>query len=84
MRQDGVIAAQAFVLIAEALGFEACFFVLIRTNEHEAEWQAAFLEALNGSDEVRQAHRHPRDIDYIFKIRVRNAHKHDIYPTIHI
>ena len=37
MREDGVIGAQTFVLNAQALGFEACFFVLIRTSEHEAE-----------------------------------------------
>ena len=43
LRESGVITRQTVVLDSEALGFEACFFVLIRTSKHEAEWQAAFL-----------------------------------------
>ena len=64
---------------AEALGLEACLFVLIRTSEHEVEWQAAFLEALHGRDEVQEAHRLAGDIDYILKVRVKNARSYDIF-----
>ncbi|MCB1341919.1 MAG: AsnC family transcriptional regulator, partial [Pseudooceanicola sp.] len=32
MKEAGVIGQQTVVLDAEALGFEACFFVLIRTS----------------------------------------------------
>ena len=39
MREAGVIGAQVVIVDAEKLGFEACFFVLIRTSEHEADWQ---------------------------------------------
>ena len=46
MREAGVIGQHTVVLDADALGLEACFFVLIRTSEHEAEWQAKFLKAL--------------------------------------
>ena len=52
MRDGGVIGAQTFVLNADALECKACFFMLIRTSEHEAEWQGACLEALNVRDEV--------------------------------
>ena len=34
LREAGVIRRQTVLLDAEALGFEACFFVLIRTSEH--------------------------------------------------
>ncbi len=77
LRAAGVIGAQAVVLDAEALGFEACFFVLIRTSEHEAEWQARFLQALQDRPEVQEAHRLAGDIDYILKVRVRNARAYD-------
>ena len=50
MREGGVIKATTAVLDADALGLEACFFVLIRTSEHEAEWQAKFLKAAVCSD----------------------------------
>src|SRR5690242_431894 len=72
MREAGVIRQQTVLLNAEALGFEATFFVLIRTSEHEAAWQKKFLAALRARPEVQEAHRLAGDIDYILKVRVRN------------
>jgi Lrp/AsnC family transcriptional regulator len=72
-----VIGQQTVFLDAEALGFEACFFVLIRTSEHESDWQAKFLKALNDRPEVQEAHRLAGDIDYILKVRVKNARAYD-------
>lgn len=77
MREGGVIGQQTVLLDAERLGFEACFFVLIRTSEHEADWQARFLAALRARPEVLEAHRLAGDIDYILKVRVRNARAYD-------
>ena len=79
MREAGVIRQQTFLLDAEALGYEACFFVLIRTSEHEAGWQAAFLKALHDRPEVQEAHRLAGDIDYILKVRVANARAYDTF-----
>ena len=77
LREAGVIGQQTVVLDAELLGFEACFFVLIRTSEHEADWQAQFLKALQDRPEVQEAHRLAGDIDYILKVRVENARAYD-------
>jgi Lrp/AsnC family transcriptional regulator len=77
LKAAGVIGRYTVVLDAEALGLEACFFVLIRTSEHEAEWQASFLKALHARPEVLEAHRLAGDIDYILKVRVRNARAYD-------
>ncbi|MBV2360659.1 Lrp/AsnC family transcriptional regulator [Thalassococcus sp. CAU 1522] len=79
MRDAGVIGAQTVILDAEALGFEATFFVLIRTSEHEASWQKRFLEALRARPEVQEAHRLAGDIDYILKVRVQNARAYDTF-----
>jgi Lrp/AsnC family transcriptional regulator len=79
LREAGVIGQQTVVLDSEALGFEACFFVLIRTSEHEAAWQAAFLKALQDRPEVQEAHRLAGDIDYILKVRVKNARAYDVF-----
>ena len=79
MREAGIMGAQTVILDAEALGFEACFFVLIRTSEHEAEWQARFLKALQDRPEVQEAHRLAGDIDYILKVRVKNARAYDAF-----
>ena len=79
LRAAGVIGAQTVRLDAEALGFEATFFVLIRTSEHEADWQARFLAALQSRPEVQEAHRLAGDIDYILKVRVANARAYDVF-----
>jgi Lrp/AsnC family transcriptional regulator len=79
MREAGVLKQQTVLLDAEALGFEATFFVLIRTSEHEAEWQRKFLAALRARPEVQEAHRLAGDIDYILKVRVKNARAYDTF-----
>ncbi|NIY72949.1 Lrp/AsnC family transcriptional regulator [Marivivens donghaensis] len=77
MREAGIIGQQTVLLDAEALGFEACFFVLIRTSAHESDWQQKFLGALKARPEVQEAHRLAGDIDYILKVRVKNARAYD-------
>ncbi|MDA5093912.1 Lrp/AsnC family transcriptional regulator [Aliiroseovarius sp. KMU-50] len=79
MREAGVIGQNTMVLDADSLGFEACFFVLIRTAEHEADWQNKFLKALRERPEVMEAHRLAGEIDYILKVRVENARAYDVF-----
>ncbi|MCC5975379.1 MAG: Lrp/AsnC family transcriptional regulator [Rubellimicrobium sp.] len=79
LREAGVIRQHTVLLDAEALGFEATFFVLIRTSEHEADWQARFLATLKARPEVQEAHRLAGDIDYILKVRVPNARAYDAF-----
>ncbi|QBX36031.1 Lrp/AsnC family transcriptional regulator [Paracoccus liaowanqingii] len=77
LREAGVIRRQVAILDPEALGLEACFFVLIRTSEHDKDWAARFLRALRDRPEVVEAHRLAGDIDYILKVQVRNARAYD-------
>lgn len=77
LRAAGVIRQDTVLLDPEKLGLEACFFVLIRTSEHQKSWQDLFLETLRGRPEVMEAHRLAGDIDYILKVRVRNARAYD-------
>lgn len=79
MKEAGVILRTTALLDAEALGLEACFFVLVRTSEHEADWQRRFLDVLQRRPEVLEAHRLAGDIDYILKVRVKNARAYDTF-----
>ena len=79
MREAGVVGKQTVILDAEALGLEACFFVLIRTSQHESGWQEQFLNAVRERPEVLEAHRLAGDIDYILKVRVKNARAYDAF-----
>lgn len=77
LREAGVIRAEVAILDADSLGLEACFFVLVRTAEHDPEWAGRFLAAVRKRPEVLEAHRLAGDIDYILKVQVRNARAYD-------
>lgn len=77
MREAGVIRQQTVIVEPKALDRGTCFFVLIRTSEHEAEWQRRFLAALLRRPEVLEAHRLAGEIDYILKVRVADASAYD-------
>lgn len=79
LKAAGVIGRQTVLLDPQALGLEACFFVLVRTSEHDADWQARFLTTLKARPEVMEAHRLAGDIDYILKVRVKNAKAYDVF-----
>ncbi len=79
LRKAGVIEHQTVLLNPEKLGLEACFFVLVRTSEHDSDWQARFLQTLRARPEVMEAHRLAGDIDYILKVRVKNARAYDTF-----
>lgn len=79
LKATGVIQKEVAVLDPELLGLEACFFVLVRTSEHEQEWQTRFLKSIRERDEVLEAHRLAGDIDYLLKVRVKNAKAYDVF-----
>lgn len=79
LKASGVITAEVALLDPEKLGFESCFFVLIRTAQHDADWLARFLKAVQERPEVMEAHRLAGDIDYILKVRVPNARAYDAF-----
>ena len=79
MRAQGVIKRQTAILDPEELGLEACFFVLIKTSEHEKGWEKRFLDVVQRRPEVLEAHRLAGDVDYILKVWVKNARAYDAF-----
>lgn len=79
LKASGIIRAEVALLDPEKLGLESCFFVLIRTSQHDADWLARFLKAVQERPEVIEAHRLAGDIDYILKVRVPNARGYDAF-----
>jgi Lrp/AsnC family transcriptional regulator len=77
LRDDGVIEREVAILDPAALGLDTCFFVLVKTSEHDADWQGRFLAAVNDRPEVIEAHRLAGEVDYILKVRVPNAQAYD-------
>ncbi|HHB80377.1 MAG TPA: Lrp/AsnC family transcriptional regulator [Aliiroseovarius sp.] len=79
LRENGVIGPATVHVEPQAVGLEACFFVLVRTSEHEAGWQEAFLNAVRARPEVLEAHRLAGEVDYLLKVRVENARAYDAF-----
>ena len=79
MKASGLIKAEVAIVDPEKLGLESCFFVLIRTSQHDAEWLDRFLRAVQSRPEVIEAHRLAGEIDYILKVRVPNARAYDAF-----
>ena len=79
MKASGLIKAEVAIVDPEKLGLESCFFVLIRTSQHDADWLDRFLKAVQARPEVMEAHRLAGDIDYILKVRVANARAYDAF-----
>jgi Lrp/AsnC family transcriptional regulator len=79
MKASGLIRGEVALVDPERLGLESCFFVLIRTSEHDSDWLDRFLRAVQSRPEVLEAHRLAGDIDYILKVRVPNAKAFDAF-----
>lgn len=77
LKASGVIRAEVALLDPDKLGLESCFFVLIRTAQHDSGWLERFLRAVQSRPEVIEAHRLAGDIDYILKVQVANARAYD-------
>ncbi|MHA3914641.1 Lrp/AsnC family transcriptional regulator [Halovulum sp. GXIMD14793] len=77
LKAAGVIKGEVALLDAEKIGLDACFFVMVRTAEHDADWLDRFMTAIRNRPEVVEAHRLAGDIDYILKVRVPNARAYD-------
>jgi Lrp/AsnC family transcriptional regulator len=79
MRDNGIITRTTAICNPEGLGLEACFFVLVRTSEHEIGWEKRFLDVVRRRPEVLEAHRLAGDVDYILKVWVKNARAYDAF-----
>lgn len=77
LKEEGVIRREVAIVNPEKIGLEACFFVLVKTSEHDGDWQAKFLSAVKERDEVIEAHRLAGEIDYLLKVQVPNARAYD-------
>ena len=77
LKARGVIRKQVALVEPSAVGQGSCFYVLIRTSRHEADWLERFVQALKRRPEVLEAHRLAGDIDYILKVRVADAAAYD-------
>ncbi len=79
LRKQGVIKKQIAIVDPKAVGLDSCFYVLVRTSQHDDQWLKQFVAALHEHPEVIEAHRLAGDIDYILKVRVKDSAGYDAF-----
>jgi len=79
LKERGIIRKQVAIVDPRAVGLGSCFYVLIRTSQHEKTWLDRFVAALRKRPEVLEAHRLAGDVDYILKVRVADADAYDAF-----
>ncbi len=70
LKRAGVIRATTARVDPAAVGLEICFFVMVKTARHEADWLARFEEIVRTRPEILEAHRLAGEVDYLLKVRV--------------
>jgi Lrp/AsnC family transcriptional regulator len=79
LREAGVIRRQVAILDPAAIGLEVCFFVLVRTSQHEPGWLQRFTEAVRDMPEIVSAHRLAGEVDYVLQVRVETPAAYDAF-----
>lgn len=77
LESDGIIKKRVAILDPNAVGLGLQVFVLIRTNDHSANWLKAFKRAVREMPEIIAAQRMTGDIDYVLRVRVADVHAYD-------
>jgi len=77
MEQSGVITKRVALVDAAKVGLPLTAFVLVRTDQHDAEWNAQFQKALTGLPEVQGAHRMTGDLDYVLRVKLADIADYD-------
>jgi len=77
LERSGVITGRVALVDPREVNLSLTALVLIRTNEHNAEWTARFLETIERFDEVVEAYRTSGELDYLLKVVVPDMDAYD-------
>lgn len=77
LEKSGVLARRVAIVDRHLVNLSLTALVLIRTNEHNAEWTERFFSTLAQFDEVVEAYRTSGELDYLLKVVVPNMDAYD-------
>ena len=79
----GVIQRRVALLDPQKIGANISVFVLVRTNEHNADWLKTFADTVASMPEVVEFYRMSGEIDYLVRVVVPDIEHYDaFYKTI--
>jgi Lrp/AsnC family transcriptional regulator len=79
LQATDVIKAQVALVDAEAVDLGLTVLVLVRTNEHAADWADKFRKAVHAMPEITGAYRMSGDLDYVLRVCVRDVKSYDAF-----
>ncbi|MEM8791096.1 MAG: Lrp/AsnC family transcriptional regulator [Pseudomonadota bacterium] len=77
MEEAGVITARVALVSPEKMGLGLLVFISVRTDRHDAAWQAEFTRAVSALPEIMGVYRTAGDLDYLLKARVADVPAYD-------
>ena len=77
LESAGVIAQRVALIDPQSVNLTLTALVLIRTNEHNAEWTERFLATVEHFPEVVEAYRTSGELDYMLKVVVPDMDAYD-------
>jgi Lrp/AsnC family transcriptional regulator len=75
----GIIRKRVAILDPDRVGLGLLAVVMIRTNDHSADWLAKFRRAVREMPEIIDAQRMTGDLDYILRVRVADVPAYDYF-----
>ena len=79
LEQQGVIERRVALLDPRQVGIGLTALVHIRTNQHSAEWLAAFSDAIAERPEIVEALRTSGETDYLLRVVVPDIAAYDAF-----
>lgn len=77
LETDNILTKRVALVDAKAVGLPLQVFVLIRTNDHSADWLKTFRGAVREMPEIIGAQRMSGDLDYVLRVRVEDVEAYD-------
>lgn len=77
LEAEAVIQKRVAIIDPAAVGLGLQVYVLIKTNDHSANWLTTFRRAVREMPEIVAAQRMTGDLDYVLRVRVADVAAYD-------
>jgi Lrp/AsnC family transcriptional regulator len=77
LEEEGYIKARVALLDRQKMNVGITVFVSVRTNRHAGDWLTRFMDTVDRTPEILEAHRLSGDTDYLLRIVVPSIAEYD-------
>ncbi len=79
LESTGIIKGRVALVDSEAVDLGLTVLVLVRTNQHAADWADNFRKAVHAMPEITGAYRMSGELDYVLRVCVRDVKSYDAF-----